>query len=329
MLIMKLKVKLYSNIMNRIGRYVTASVAVTIKRIKTAIESQLNSSLQSDANFNQNVLNKIVELFRSIFDKSIALSMPSGQPQTPPDGVFTLFQLMDMGFAIIEQAIEIVEIVKMNNDSIKRQTDTILSKIEEYTSKGKRDRSQRSTNKTQPDTLESLYYQLHEIFFWTFLTKPKDPKTTMMNMLNSKFSSVLGLYDPVLEYQFYETIQTFVTNILTETFGNPSSEAKEMDDENKAKFNEIHKKLMDAGYILKTEQGKNPGPVIPVENYNESSVINGISYPPKQRFKFLRKMYKLRVMALTNSTKKITKRKRDTERKPKVNNWMVTYLPYL
>lgn len=330
------KVKLYSNIMNRIVKYVTSPVTGIINRIKEAVQSQLNSPLKSanfdanfDANFNQNVLNKIVKLFKSIFNNtgSIALSMTlSGQPQTPPDGVFTLFQLMDMGFAIIEQAIEIVEIVKMDNANIKRQTDTIMTKINEYISKGKRDRSQRSTNKTQPDTLESLYYQLHEIFFWTFLTNPKDPKTTMLNMLNSKFNSVLSLYDPVLQPTFYETIQTFVTDILTDTFGNPSSESKELDDENKVKFIEIHKALMDAGYILKTEQGINTGPVIPVENYNESSVITGILYPPKQRFKFLRKMYKLRVMALTNSTKKITKRKRDTKRKPKINNWMVTYL---
>lgn len=333
------KVRLYSNIMNRIGRYVTASSVtetITINRINTAVQSQLSSTLlqpidATDANFNQNVLNKIVELFNSIFNNTRAttLSMPIGQPQTPPDDVFKIFQLMDMGFAIIEQAIEIVEIAKMDNDSIRSKTTTIINKIEEYTIRDKRDRPQRSTNKTQPDTLESLYYQLHEIFFWTFLTNPKDPKTTMMNMLNSKFSSVLGLYDPVLQINFYNSIETFVTNILTETFSNPSPEAKEMDDENKAKFINIHKALMDAGYILKTEQGKNPGPVIPEENYNESSVINGISYPLKQRFKFLRKMYQLRVMALTDSTKKITKRKRDTERKPKVNNWMVTYLPYL
>jgi hypothetical protein len=327
------KVKLYSNIMNRIGRYVTTpsqTATNRINNIQQAVQLQLQSPLQSDANYNQNILNKIVELFNSIFTSSIALSMPpSGQPQTPPDGVFTLFQLMDMGFAIIEQAIEIVEIVKMSNEDIKSKTTTLMTKIDEYTLKNKRDRPQRSTNKTQPDTLESLYYQLHEIFFWTFLTNPKDPQTTMMNMLNSKFSSVLGLYDSVLEVPFYTSIETFVTNILTETFGNPSPEAKKMDDENKAKFINIHKTLMEAGYLL-TEQGKNPGPVIPVQNLTDlNNQITNILYPPKQRFKFLRKMYKLRVMALTNSTKKITKRKRNTERKPKVNNWMVTYLPYL
>ena len=261
------KLKLYINVTRKLQLFVNIDEKTPyIKNISDHISSfHDNYPEVTDASSNNiNQINALKDSIINLLNIFYNTSEFSGKLYTQVDinnkliahkNLYHVLYFFDIVFAIIEKGIYSFERMQMSNMDITLKTSKIIRLINQYTEPSLRDPSPRSKDYK---SLEDLYDELNNIFYWAFIDVSNDIDRfnmvhKLIETLTNKYSEVFNdSEDGVSTYnniRLNNTIISIISTIFNEIFNNDAFKpiSEDIDSQSKYHFTNIHNTLMNAG----------------------------------------------------------------------------------
>lgn len=263
------KLKLYINVIRKLQVFVNIDNRTTpyISGIYENITDFNNNYHEvTDASINENnknIINKLITSITTLLNYLFETKEFSGKLYiqnmdnkiVAHKNLYHILNFLDIVFAIIEKGIYSFERMQMSNMDITLKTSKIIRLINQYTEPSLRDPSPRSKDYK---SLEDLYDELNNIFYWAFIDVSNDIDRfnmvhKLIETLTNKYSEVFNdSEDGVSTYnniRLNNTIISIISTIFNEIFNNDAFKpiSEDIDSQSKYHFTNIHNTLMNAG----------------------------------------------------------------------------------